>query len=83
VKSDGQKGDSADAEIHDVLHHDVDGIFGPCEAGFQHGEPGLHDEYEKGGDAGPEDIAAVLQDLDIRQVAQDGDLFGHPVYIDG
>ncbi len=42
-----------DAIIGHVLHGDVSCILGTGEAGFQHGETGLHHEYQNGGDQCP------------------------------
>lgn len=32
------------SEIHEVLHDDIAGVFGPRQARFQHGETRLHEE---------------------------------------
>ena len=34
----------ADTEIHQVFHDDIPGVFGACEAGFDHGKTCLHEE---------------------------------------
>ena len=43
-----------DAEVHEVLHDDVAGVFGPREATLHHGKATLHEEHEDGTDQKPD-----------------------------
>ena len=43
-----------DAEVHEVLHDDVAGVFGPREATLHHGKAALHEEHEDGTDQKPD-----------------------------
>ena len=45
-EADGPEDQGAHREIHQVFHDDIPGVFRPGEAGFHHGEPGLHEEDE-------------------------------------
>ena len=42
-----RKDDRPDAEVHEVLHDDVAGVFCPGKAGLHHGEARLHPEDER------------------------------------
>ena len=37
----------ADAEVHQVFHQDIAGVFGPGEAGLAHGEARLHEKDQR------------------------------------
>ena len=39
-----------DTEVHQVFHDDISGVFGAGEAGFAHGKPRLHPEYQSRAD---------------------------------
>ncbi len=43
-KPTSQEARGADAEVHQVFHQDIAGVFGPGEAGLAHGEARLHEK---------------------------------------
>ncbi len=70
-ETDGPEGDAADGKIHQVFHHDVDGVFGPGKTGFHHGKAGLHEKDQGGGHQGPHIIGVGLHQIDGRVVGFD------------
>ena len=47
AEADKPEAGGADAEVHQVLHQDVAGVFGPGEACFAHGEARLHEKDQR------------------------------------
>jgi len=47
AEADEPEAGGADAEVHQVLHQDVAGVFGPGEACFAHGEACLHEKDQR------------------------------------
>ena len=46
IKADQNKHDRTDAEVHQVLHQYIAGVFRPGKAGLHHGKAGLHPEHK-------------------------------------
>ena len=67
-ETDGPEGEGAHGKIHQVFHHDVDGVLGPREAGLHHGKPGLHEKDQGGRHQGPHVIRVGLHQVDGRAV---------------
>jgi len=49
-------GEQTKAIDHEVHHHDVVGVLGPAQSGFNNGKTGLHEHDQKPGDQGPGEI---------------------------
>ena len=43
----------ADAEVHEVFHQDIAGVFGAGKAALHHGKARLHPEHQSGSDQEP------------------------------
>ena len=52
--------DAADAAVHEVFHHHVDGILGPRHAALQQGETRLHKEHQGTGEDYPGGINRLI-----------------------
>ena len=61
---DGPEGQRSHGKIHQVFHHDVDGVFGPGKPGFHHGKSGLHEKHQGGRHQGPDIIGMGLYQVD-------------------
>ena len=53
AESEQNKHNGADAEVHQIFHYDIAGVFGPCESAFDHREAALHKEYKRSPDQKP------------------------------
>ena len=47
AEADKPEARGADAEVHQVFHQDIAGVFGPGEAGLAHGEARLHEKDQR------------------------------------
>jgi hypothetical protein len=57
----GVEHDGDDDEVHQVLHEDVADVLGRGDARLDQGEPGLHEEDERGADEDPDGVDGRAQ----------------------
>ena len=60
AEADNPERDGADAEIHEVLHDDVAGIFRTRQAGLDHREAWLHEEDECSAEENPDRVHTTV-----------------------
>lgn len=56
AEADDPEGQGPEGKVHEILHDDIAGILAPRQAGFEHGETGLHEEDQDGRHEDPEGI---------------------------
>ena len=55
AEADDPEGQGPEGKVHEILHDDIAGILAPRQAGFEHGETGLHEEDQDGRHEDPQD----------------------------
>ena len=63
-ETDGPECQGSHGKIHQVFHHNIDGIFGPGKSGFHHGKTGLHEKNQGRGYQRPNIIGMGLYQID-------------------